>query len=146
MTSIQLDDGTAKALAAIATARQMTVDQYLRSLVASIGNTNGILAQHIGNTTPKADLSERAQALTPEWVGVVVFQNEPDALGASGEPGEPIASHEPGEPHEPPTVADAPQALPPPLQLLRVVRPAGKVPRKADLRGELALELLKRRL
>ena len=34
MTSIQLDDGTAKALAAIATARQMTVDQYLRSLVA----------------------------------------------------------------------------------------------------------------
>ena len=33
MTSIQLDDGTAKALTAIAAARQMTVEQYLRSLV-----------------------------------------------------------------------------------------------------------------
>ena len=35
MTSIQLDDGTAKALTAIATARQMTVEQYLRSLLAN---------------------------------------------------------------------------------------------------------------
>jgi hypothetical protein len=34
MTSIQLDDDTAKALTAIAMARHMTVDQYLRSLVA----------------------------------------------------------------------------------------------------------------
>lgn len=33
MPSIQLDDGTAKALTAIAAARQMTVEQYLRSLV-----------------------------------------------------------------------------------------------------------------
>ncbi len=35
MTSIQVDDGTAKALTAIATARRMTVQEYLRSLVAS---------------------------------------------------------------------------------------------------------------
>ena len=35
MTSIQIDDGTAKALTAIATARHMTVEEYLRSWVAS---------------------------------------------------------------------------------------------------------------
>lgn len=35
MTSIQIDDGTANALAAIATARRMTVEEYLRTLVAS---------------------------------------------------------------------------------------------------------------
>ncbi len=35
MTSIQIDDGTAKALTVIATARQMTVEEYLRSLVAN---------------------------------------------------------------------------------------------------------------
>lgn len=34
MISIQIDDSTAKAIAAIAAARQMTVDEYLRSLVA----------------------------------------------------------------------------------------------------------------
>ena len=34
MTSIQLDDRTAEALAAIATARDMTVAEFLRSLVA----------------------------------------------------------------------------------------------------------------
>ena len=33
MTSIQLDEGTAKALTEIAAARQMTVEEYLRSLV-----------------------------------------------------------------------------------------------------------------
>ena len=35
MTSIQIDDNTAKALTAVATARQMSVAEYLRSLVAS---------------------------------------------------------------------------------------------------------------
>ncbi|MBW3595743.1 MAG: hypothetical protein KY475_00545 [Planctomycetes bacterium] len=35
MTSIQVDDYTAKALSVIATARQMTVEEYLRSLAAS---------------------------------------------------------------------------------------------------------------
>lgn len=34
MIAIQIDDSTAKAIASIAAARQMTVDEYLRSLVA----------------------------------------------------------------------------------------------------------------
>ena len=35
MTSIQIDDGTAKALSVLAAARNLTVEAYLRSLVAS---------------------------------------------------------------------------------------------------------------
>jgi hypothetical protein len=35
MTSIQIDDGTAKALAVIAKSRHMTVEEYLRLLVTN---------------------------------------------------------------------------------------------------------------
>ncbi|MEO8493644.1 MAG: hypothetical protein ABI614_01135 [Planctomycetota bacterium] len=35
MTSIQIDDGTAKALSVLAATRNLTVEAYLRSLVAS---------------------------------------------------------------------------------------------------------------
>lgn len=35
MTSIQLEESTARAITAIATARNMTVEEYLRSLVAN---------------------------------------------------------------------------------------------------------------
>ena len=74
-----------------------------------------------------AALSEAAQQLAPAGVGVLAFQAELPATEAAG----------------------------PPLRLLRperpasglsVVRLAGELSRQADLRGELALALLKRLL
>jgi hypothetical protein len=58
-----------------------------------------------------ATLSQQAQALVPEWVGVLVYDAGSDAANR-----------------------------------LRVARPAGERSRSADLRGELALELLRRLL
>lgn len=67
------------------------------------------------------EFSDEALGLVPDWVGVLAF-------------------HEQLERHE------APAADPHPPRPLRVVCQAGEIPRKADMRGELAFELLKRLL
>ena len=74
-----------------------------------------------------AALSEAAQQLAPAGVGVLAFQAAPPAAEAAS----------------PPLRLVRPE---PPASGLSVVRLAGELSRQADLRGELALALLKRLL
>ena len=71
-----------------------------------------------------AALAAEALALLPAWVGVLAFEAAAGEMPAARPPLQP----------------------PPAASALRVARPAGAIPRKADLRSEVAFELLKRLL
>jgi hypothetical protein len=81
-----------------------------------------------------AELAGEAHQLVPVWVGVLAYEASAAAAGMLPVPPEEAV---PAAPPVPPL---------PGGRRLRVVQPAGAIPRKADLRSELAFELLKRLL